>query len=249
LSWPAVAWERVPAVSAEAMRNADQQAATRYRVTSAQLMEVAGFQLARFVEAFLGGGRGREVMVVTGSGNNGGDALVAARHLQNRGAAVSIRLAMGAPRGLAGDHLSTAQALGIPISPLLPLPASGLKAAVVVDGILGTGIRLPLRGDAAEAIAALNAASLPAIAVDVPSGLDADTGEGADDCLRATATLTLGLPKPALRSAAVTGRVYVADIGLPAVLFGDQAEAARSLFQEDTIIEITSPQGESRLRA
>lgn len=239
MSWPAVAWERVPVVSGEAMRNADQEAATRYRVTSAQLMEVAGFQLARFVEAFLGGARGQKVMIVAGSGNNGGDSLVAARHLHNRGAAVSISLAMGAPRGLAADHLLAAQALGIPISPLLPAPASGLEATVVVDGILGTGIRLPLRGDAAAAIAALNAASRPVIAVDVPSGLDVDTGEGADHCLRATATLTLGLPKPALRAAGATGRLYVADIGLPPALFGDQAEAASRLFQEETIVEVT----------
>jgi len=230
-------------VSGQAMRNADREAATRYRVTSAQLMEVAGFQLARFVDAFLGGARGREVMVVAGSGNNGGDALAAARHLHDRGAVVQVRLAMGSPRGLAADHLLTAQALGIPISPLLPVPASGLKAAVVVDGILGTGIHLPLRGDAAAAIAALNAASLPAVAVDVPSGLDVDTGDGAGHCLRAAATLTLGLPKPALRSAGVTGLVYVADIGLPPALFGDQEEAASRLFQEDTIVELVQVDG------
>jgi len=237
VSWPGVPWERVPVVSSPAMRAADQQASARYHITSAQLMEIAGFQLARFVEAFLGGVRGQEVLIVVGSGNNGGDALVAARHLHGRGSAVSINLASGAVRGLGADHLRTAQALGIPARPL-QLPSSGRPDAVVIDGILGTGIRLPLQGPAAETIRALNAQPAPVLAVDVPSGLEADTGEGADHCVRAAATLTLGLPKPALRSAQATGRLYVADIGLPPELFGDQAEAASRLFEDDTIVEI-----------
>jgi NAD(P)H-hydrate epimerase len=176
--------------------------------------------------------------VVAGSGNNGGDALVAARHLRHRGAAVEIRLASGTPRGLAADHLLTARALGIPIEPLLPASPSGLRAELVTDGILGTGVRLPLRDELARAVAALNAAALPAIAVDVPSGLDADTGAGQDACLGAAATLTLGLPKPGLRSSRAAGRLYVADIGLPPALFGTEAEAASRLFEQDTIVEI-----------
>jgi NAD(P)H-hydrate epimerase len=228
----------LPVLSGAAMRAADQEAETRYHISSVQLMEVAGFQLARFVNAFLEGARGREVLVVAGAGNNGGDALVAARLLHARGASVSIRLSSGPPRGLGAGHLQTAESLGLPISPLLPLPSGGLSAAVVIDGNLGTGIRLPLRADAAKAVAALNAASLPVIAVDVPSGLDADTGAGEDGCVRATATLTLGLAKPALRSSQAAGRVYVADIGLPPSLFGVEAEAVNRLFDQDTIVEV-----------
>lgn len=238
MTWPTVRWEGVPVVSGAAMRAADQEAAARYQIASAQLMEIAGFQLARFLGMFLGGVGGRRITVVAGSGNNGGDALVAARHLHDHGAAVTVRLASPPPRGLGAGHLRTAEALGIPVEPIeAPAPADRL-GTVVVDGILGTGVRLPLRADAAAAIAALNALGQPTIAVDVPSGLDADSGEGADRCVRATATVTLGLPKPALRSTPATGRLFVADIGLPPALFGDREASVRRLFEEETLVEV-----------
>ena len=238
MTWPTVAWERVPVVRAAALRAADQEAAARYHIEPAQLMEIAGFQVARVLAMFFDGVHGRRITVVAGSGNNGGDALVAARHLHDHGAAVMVCLASPPPRGLGAGHLRTAVALGIPVEPIeAPAPA-GRPGTVIVDGILGTGIRLPLRADAAAAIAALNALGAPTIAVDVPSGLDADTGDGADQCVRAVATVTLGLPKPALRSTRATGRLFVADIGLPPALFGDHEASVRRLFEEETVVEV-----------
>jgi ADP-dependent NAD(P)H-hydrate dehydratase / NAD(P)H-hydrate epimerase len=228
----------VPAVSVAAMRTADRDAAARYSIEPIQLMELAGFQLARFVDQLLGDVRGQTVAVVAGAGNNGGDALVAGRHLHNRGAEVLIWLCGDAPRGLTAQHLRTAQAARIAVHDAGPDLELGGRTSVIIDGIFGTGVRLPLPPGPASVITIINEARAPVIAVDVPSGLDADTGEGADRCVQATATLTLGLPKPALLSSAATGRLFIADIGLPPALFRGHEDAIRRLFERDALVEV-----------
>jgi hydroxyethylthiazole kinase-like uncharacterized protein yjeF len=237
VTWPAVPRSQVPVIAAAAMRQADREAAERFQIQPIQLMETAGFQLARFVDAFLESSD-QAVTIVAGGGNNGADALVAARHLHNRGIDVSIWFVGGPPQGLNAQHLQTANALRIPVVMVDSRNAPAPTGGVILDGLLGTGIRLPLRLKSAAVIDTMNRSGLPIIAVDIPSGLDAETGAGQDGCVRAAATVTLGLPKPALLSSIVTGRLFVADIGLPPALFGAAADAARQLFADETMVEV-----------
>ena len=99
MTWPVVRWDQVRTISSIALRQADTEALTTFGIEPLQLMEVAGWQIARFIDAFMEGIRNQRVIVVAGSGNNGGDALVAARFLRQRGAVVSAASSASTPPG------------------------------------------------------------------------------------------------------------------------------------------------------
>ena len=199
-------------------------AALESGVTVVQLMEVAGWQVARCAWRLLYRAPGG-VAVVAGRGNNGGDGAVAARHLAAWGCQVDVLLA-GAEEELRDPlraHLASARANGVAIT---SCPDAGTvqravaemarRGVLILDALLGTGLRGAPRELDAAAISAMSGA--PVLAVDVPSGLDASTGEPSTPCVGALATCTLtamkrGLWTPAGRSCA--GTVYVADIGMP----------------------------------
>ncbi|HVS06492.1 MAG TPA: NAD(P)H-hydrate epimerase [Candidatus Dormibacteraeota bacterium] len=240
MTWPVVRWDQVRTISSIALRQADTEALTTLGIGPLQLMEVAGWQIARFVDAFMDGIRNKRVVVVGGSGNNGGDALVAARFLRQRGAVVSASIVPSRnPTSLAARHALTARRLGI----LIVDAPQGIdpSADVLIDGLFGTGIHLPLRDPAPAIIEAMNATDRPIVAIDVPSGMDADTGAGAEAAVRATATLTLAAPKAGLASASGGGRIFVADIGMPAALFGADQEALAALYAIGDIVELVAP--------
>ena len=183
------------------------------------------------------GVRDKRVLVVAGSGNNGGDALVAARFLHQRGASVSAAIVTAKDRGsLVARHTATIARLGIRFS---EAPA-GIDPSVdvIVDGLFGTGIRPPLREPAPRIIAAMNATGRPIVAIDVPSGMDADTAIGAEDAVRAMATVTLAAPKPGLTRAPNPGRVFVADIGMPATLFSAEQTAIEAIYRVGDLVEL-----------
>jgi ADP-dependent NAD(P)H-hydrate dehydratase / NAD(P)H-hydrate epimerase len=226
-------------MSSAALRQADEQASSRFGIEPIQLMEVAGWQIARVVDDFVGGVRGKRVVVVAGSGNNGGDALVAARFLHQRGALVRVSMVPARdPNSLAAHHARTVQGLGIPT---LEAP-DGVdpSADVLVDGLFGIGIRLPLRDPAPRIIEAMNASRVPVVAIDVPSGLDADTGAGREAAVRAAATTTLVAPKTGLRGATNAGRILVADIGMPVAVFSTERAALAALYQIGDVVELTN---------
>ena len=237
MSWPAVLRDRVGSVSSAALRRADAEAAATFGIEPLQLMEVAGWQVARFVDAFMDGIQGKRVSVVAGSGNNGGDALVAARFLLQRGAIVNASIVPSRDAGsLAVRHALTIGRLGIPIADA----PQGIDASadVLVDGLFGTGIRLPLRDPAPAIIAAMNATGGRIVAIDVPSGMDADTGVGAEVAVRAAATVTLVAPKAGLTAASNAGRVFLADIGMPLVLFGAERNRLAALYALGDLVEL-----------
>ena len=244
MNWPAVSWRRVPLVSSAVLRQADAEARSQFGIEPFQLMEVAGWQVARFVNAFMHGVRGRRVTVVAGSGNNGGDALAAARFLHQRGAIVTVSIVPPHDAGsLAAHHATTLRRMGIPTRDAPD--GIGPSTDAVVDGLLGTGIRPPLREPAPRIIEAMNATGRPIVAIDVPSGLDADTGMGAEAAVRAAATLTLAAPKPGLAGAPNAGRVFVTDIGMPVALFGSHREALAELYAVGDLVEMVPPELDS----
>ena len=239
MTWPAVTWRQAPTMSSAALRQADEQASSRVGIEPIQLMEVAGWQIARLVDEFVSGVRGKRVIVVAGSGNNGGDALVAARFLYHRGALVRASIVPAHdPNSLAAHHARTAQALGIATHEA----PRGIDPSgdVLVDGLFGIGIRLPLRDPAPRIIEDMHASGVPIVAVDVPSGMDADSGAGRESAVRAAATITLVAPKPGLRGSTNAGRVLVADIGMPVAVLSTQQAALAALYQIGDVVELTN---------
>ena len=197
-------------------------AAAECGVSTVQLMEVAGWQVARCAWRHLGGPA--SVTVVAGYGNNGGDGLVAARHLATWGCAVRVLVLGDEERvtGVVRDHVVSARRCGIDVAVGTdPAAVHGVvaEAALIIDAILGTGLRSAPREPQASAIRALNESAVAVLSVDVPSGLDATTGEAFDPTVRAALTCTLTAMKRGLRqrdAASHAGAVWVADIGMPA---------------------------------
>jgi NAD(P)H-hydrate epimerase len=193
----------------------DRRAQVEFGIPAETLMERAGKAVADAVS------RG-PVVVLCGKGNNGGDGFVAARHLAERGLDVRVyAVAEPDPSTPAGRHRAR---LAIPVRPLGEFDGSG--ARVVVDALFGTGLRRPVEGEIAVVIRALNALDVEVVAVDIPSGLDADTGRPQGVAVKATLTVTMGLPKIGFKSKGAerfTGRVIVADIGYPPELVVDRS--------------------------
>jgi len=221
----------IPVASAEAMRALDRRTVETGAVASLDLMEAAGAAVVReSLAAYPQGARGC-VAILCGRGNNGGDGFVIARRLLAEGAAV--RTFLLAPRGeVTGDALVNLRRLeeaGAPPEALTQadLPRLGeqlASAGLIVDAMLGTGSRGPARGLTAEAIAAVNRAGRPVVAVDLPSGLAADSPEPPGPAVRASLTVSFALPKVCLLlypAAAQAGRLRVVDIGIPPSLVAE----------------------------
>lgn len=204
----------VPAVTAAQMREVDRVAAEVYGLTVLQMMEHAGRTLAEHAVE-LSGGEPLQITVLAGSGGNGGGGLCAARHLANRGWPVAIVLDRQ-PEALgeaAAHHLAILRAMGLkPTAPRAALEVVS-RSAVVVDALIGYGLRDAPHGLTADLIGLCSAAGARVLSLDVPSGLDATTGEAPGVAVRPQRTLTLALPKTGLT--AVSGDLYLADIGIP----------------------------------
>lgn len=229
----------IPVLDRARIRALDRHAIERCGVPGVVLMENAGRGAADAIERWLGrrrpaGLRGARVVIVAGRGNNGGDGCVVARHLALRGARPTLLLA-GAPGDLAGDAALACAALVGTGGALVPdvSPAAVTEALagadLAVDALFGTGLDRDLAGASAALVAALDAAPVPVVALDLPSGLDADTGATRGVAVRAALTITFAHPKPGLFASAALDRVgelVVADIGVPAALAAAVGAAA-----------------------
>ncbi len=211
-----------PFLTRAQVRAVDQHAIEQLGIPGAVLMENAGRGAARVLQAL---GIHGPVVIACGKGNNGGDGLVIARHLVNAGIDV-LTLLFATPEDLSPDaalqwnivqkmRLST-QAVAQPLD-LEKLSATFARAEWIVDALFGTGLTGPVRAPFDSAIASINASPARVFAVDIPSGLDCDTGEPLGSTIRAEHTVTFVAPKlgfgnPA--SLAWTGHVHVVDIGV-----------------------------------
>ncbi|ABZ84275.1 yjef family protein [Heliomicrobium modesticaldum Ice1] len=231
-------------VTAEEMRRFDARATDEFGIPSLLLMENAGIQVAREVSRqFPGGIRGKRVLLLCGKGNNGGDGFVSARHLVNSGAEVKLFL-LASEREVRGDaltNLTIYQRMGGKVYALMdPKDLNALRMAIlstdlVVDAVYGTGFTGSTPELASRAFEIINEAGLPVVAVDLPSGLEADTGKIPSACLRATVTVTLGLPKFGLAvepGASAAGEIVVADISLPREMI-ESTHIPRALLTEE----------------
>jgi NAD(P)H-hydrate epimerase len=213
----------LPSLTSKQVKAVDALIEERFGIPVDWLMEAAGWQIARFV--------GQRAAVVCGVGNNAGDGLAAARHLHRWGRLATVCCVDASRlRGAAARELDALRKVGVEVAGDLVLG----DAEVVVDAIFGTGLGRAPEGRFAEWIEAINASGKPVISVDVPSGLDSDTGVAYAPCIRANVTITLGLPKPGLQ-----GRVLVADIGVPFEAYAAVGVAVPAdLFARETLVTL-----------
>ncbi len=210
-----------------------------YGITLPQMMENAGRTLAELARRMLGGTVvGQTVAVLCGRGNNGGGGMVAARHLHNWGADVHpIRVGRGDLKPVPAHQWRILRTMGLDSEPDFDLS----RADLILDAILGYGLTGDPRPDAATWIERLNASARPVLALDTPSGLDTTDGIPRRPTVRATATLTLALPKTGLltpEARPYVGDLYLADIGVPPALYRRLGLEVGPLFAEGTIIEV-----------
>jgi NAD(P)H-hydrate epimerase len=214
----------IPFISMEEMIEVDRLMVDHFGIQLIQMMENAGRHLASLArDRFLNSDAwNKKITVLAGSGGNGGGAMVAARTLQIWGAKVEVYLTQP-PKELKGTVRHQAEILskqGLNLD-FTDLPLSSYQPDLIIDGIIGYSLKGPPRSRAAELIVWANSQASSVLALDLPSGLHANTGEVYDPAIKADATMTLALPKVGLKnpSKPVVGELYLADIGVPPTLF------------------------------
>jgi NAD(P)H-hydrate epimerase len=231
-------------LSTEQMVEVDRLMVEEFGIDLVRMMENAGRSLAHLARhRFLDGDpRRKTVVVLAGTGGNGGGAMVAARRLHGYGA--DVRVAVTAPRErmtpVAAQQLDMLTRLDLPVL-MRDLPYA--TADLIIDGLVGYSLVGSLRGRAAELALWANDADAPVLALDIPSGLDATTGAVLATAVRATATMTLALPKSGLDSpdaASVVGELYLADISVPPQLYAEPSLAlhVESPFHHSDIVRL-----------
>ena len=222
-----------PIFSRDALRELDRRAVDEFHIPILVLMENAGRAVAEAALKHLHKSH-RHVLILAGPGNNGGDGLVAARHLHNAG--VTVHILLLAPR----EHYRDAAATQLAIIDAMKLKPQTLSpdhaelrdwlvdsnpGDLIIDALFGTGLARPVEGLAADVIRAANSAKRPILAVDIPSGLDADTGQPLGIAIHATETVSFcGLKRGFATTHAHTGKITIADIGAPRELLNQLAQ-------------------------
>lgn len=210
-----------------------------YDIRLEQMMENAGRNLAELAREWLGGRvKDRRISILCGTGNNGGGGMVAARHLHNMGARVSVHLVGEVPR----LKEVPAHQWAILRTMQLDHPRFEVRsAALILDAMLGYSASGDPRPPIKDSIELVNGLAVPVLSLDSPSGLDPTTGQPGQPCLRAEATMTLALPKTGLlapQAKGYVGRLFLADIGVPPELFRRMGVEVGTLFAEASIVEL-----------
>jgi len=242
---PRIQEQSVPFVSVAQMVEVDRAMIEDYGISLVQMMENAGRNLAHLARLrFLSSEpTAKRVAVLAGVGGNGGGALVCARRLETWGASVEVFLTKPeeelteVPR----HQLSITGRMRIPSR--VGAPPAEADFDLVVDGVIGYSLAGAPRGTAAEMIRWAAAQSAPVLALDIPSGVDANTGSALDPVIHATATMTLALPQKGLRAQSVralVGELYLADISVPPALYNNPGLRLQvpALFSTSDIVQL-----------
>ena len=238
--------QKIPFLTTDQMREVDRAMIEDYGISLIQMMENAGRNLAHLArQRFLNSNpTGRRVLVLAGTGGNGGGGLVCARRLHNWGANVEVLVTSQPAQFTAVPHhqLTILQRMDISAGVAgegVVLPSADL----IIDAIIGYSLYGAPSGPAAALIRAANAHGAPILALDVPSGVDATSGSAFEPAIQATATLTLALPKEGLRVEAAkvrVGELYLGDISVPKELYASPLLNIDlgPVFAEDEIIRV-----------
>jgi NAD(P)H-hydrate epimerase len=219
----------IPYLTTAQMIEVDRAMMEDYKIELIQMMENAGRNLAHLARDrfFEGDPRGKKVVVLAGTGGNGGGALVCARRLHNYGAQVQVYVTKPDPdfTPIPAHQLDILQRMKVSVA-----QADGIDQAdtadLIVDGIIGYSLKGAPRGTAGDLIRWANGQNVSILALDAPSGVDTTTGTVFDPAITATATMTLALPKEGLRASGVeqrVGELYLADISVPPELYAEPA--------------------------
>jgi NAD(P)H-hydrate epimerase len=222
----------LPTLTADQMREVDRIMIDDLHIELVQMMENAGRNLADLAIALYAPGT---AVVLAGGGGNGGGGLVAARHLANRGVTVTVILATERARlsPVPTHQLDILERMGIAVV------ADPLDADLVIDALVGYSLQGNPRGRAAELIAWANRQPAPVLSLDTPSGLDVTSGSVGEPCVKASATMTLALPKTGLTLAkALVGELYLADISVPAVVYRRVGVGVPDLFRISAVVRV-----------
>ncbi|HWR65346.1 MAG TPA: NAD(P)H-hydrate epimerase [Bellilinea sp.] len=230
----------IPSLTRDQMKIVDQSMVQDYGISLVQMMENAGSHLADLAIQLLGDDYPlKKIVVLSGSGNNGGGGMVAARHLHNRGMKVKIGLAVK-PDSLKDTPLAQwkiLQKMEIPRAKWSDL----MSAELIIDALIGYGLHGNPRGMVAEWIQGALISGVPVLALDTPSGLDVASGKPGEPTIRATATMTLALPKAGLLKESAkdfVGDLYLADISVPPQLYRQLGLPVELIFTDTPLIKI-----------
>ena len=219
----------IPFLTTEQMIEVDRAMMNDYKIALIQMMENAGRNLAHLArERFLEGNPvGKKVIVLAGTGGNGGGALVGARRLHNYGAEVKVYITKPASNftPIPAHQLDVLQRMKVPIAQA-DSTSNAIEPDLIIDGVIGYNLKGAPRDEAATLIRWANASVAPILALDAPSGIDTTTGTVFDPAIKAIATMTLALPKEGLRAKGVefhVGELYLADISVPPELYAEPA--------------------------
>jgi len=251
---PEIPMQLVPALTSAEMAAVDRAMVEDYGIDLIQMMENAGRALAALArDRFLDGDpQGKTVVILAGSGGNGGGALVAGRRLDGWGATVRTVLAQEEDRfaSVPAKQLAILKRLGVEVvssgrlveTPDNPTPENPTPD-LVIDGVIGYSLRGAPHGGAEALIRWSGSAGAPILALDVPSGMDATSGDVHEPTVRATATLTLALPKTGLVSGPSrehVGELYLTDIGVPRRLYSEiDLPDPGALFVKSDLVRLT----------
>jgi len=231
--------------TAEQMQELDRKAIEIYRIPGIVLMENAGRGAAEVICNAFPDLQKKRIAIIAGKGNNGGDGFVIGRHLLNKGISIKVFL-LTESKSLRGDAETNYQIFSRMKGEVISIPSSKdyqkvkkdlEKFDLLIDGIFGTGLDAEVRGYYREVIDHLNTLKKPIIAIDIPSGLAANTGKPLGTAIRASLTITFGLPKVGhLISPGIdyVGEVKVIDIGIPKSLV-DEEKIQTYLLEEEEI--------------
>ena len=218
--------ENIPCLTTEQMREVDRAMMEDYGISLVQMMENAGRNLAHLARwRFLDGNpRNRRVLILAGTGGNGGGGLVCARRLHNWGADVKVMLSAQESKltEVPWHQLGILKRMGMKVDAPSSASITLSSADLVIDALIGYSLRGAPSGTTAQLILAAAEHGAPILSLDVPSGIDTATGVVHEPAIRATATLTLALPKEGLRSEQarqMVGELFLADISVPPELY------------------------------
>ena len=217
--------KNVPFVDTQQMIEVDRAMIEDYNILLIQMMENAGRNLAHLARhRFLDGNpTGQHIVVMAGTGGNGGGAMVAARRLHNYGARVSVYLTAESDRftPIPKHQLDVLYRMGVTIRPADKIQQEQ-SVDLILDGIIGYSLKGAPRGNAKVMIEWTKEQTAPILSLDAPSGIDTATGQIFDPAIKATATMTLALPKKGFFNPGMStqiGELYLADISVPADLY------------------------------
>jgi len=250
-NFPAINASKVPVLTTTQMVEVDRAMVQDFHIELTQMMENTGRNLAQLARCrFLDGNpSGKQVVVLAGSGGNGGGALVSARRLHNWGAEIVVYLTKSGKmyKDVPARQLDILQQMEVPIRSAEDVNRAG-NCDLIIDGIIGYSLKGTPGGNVADLINWANLQKAPKLSLDVPSGLDATSGALLPPAILATATMTLALPKHGLllsQNMKQVGELYLADISIPPSLYTslNLDKKTEAIFAQDDIVRLENNPG------